>query len=128
MVDNPVLRQAIEALALELALRDPGAPDPNGQLALLLARVALEAEAAQLPAVAEAASAVSLQAGGGDALRDAIHRMQQLMAGPETSPAALSQDTELIADFVMESREHLAAIETQLLALEHDPRNAEAIN
>src|SRR5207249_4768 len=35
---------------------------------------------------------------------------------------------ELMADFIMESREHLSAIETQLLALEHDPRNPEAVN
>src|SRR3954469_19377439 len=35
---------------------------------------------------------------------------------------------ELIPDFIMESREHLSAVETHLLALEKDPRNAEAIN
>ncbi len=43
-------------------------------------------------------------------------------------PLLLNQDPELVADFIMESREHLAALEAQLLALEQDPRNTEAIN
>src|SRR5438132_9325134 len=123
MMDKAALRQSIEALALELALRDPGAPD---QLVPLVARVVREAEAANMQAVAEAASAISLQGENESALRDAIDRIHQMVAEPQAQP--LNQDPELIADFVMESREHLAAIEIQLLALEHDPRNAEAIN
>ena len=123
MMDKAALRQSIEALALELALRDPGAPD---QLVPLVARVVREAEAANMQAVAEAASAISLQGEDESALRDAIDSIQQMVAEPQAQP--LNQDPELIADFVMESREHLAAIEIQLLALEHDPRNAEAIN
>ena len=58
MMDKAALRQSIEALALELALRDPAAPD---QLVPLVARVVREAEAANMRAVAEAASAISLQ-------------------------------------------------------------------
>src|SRR2546421_2881127 len=59
--------------------------------------------------------------------------MQQLagLSGGEPGlPAApsLNQDPEMVADFIMESREHLCAVEAQLLALEQDPQNKEAIN
>jgi two-component system chemotaxis sensor kinase CheA len=40
----------------------------------------------------------------------------------------LASDPELIGDFIMESREHLTAIELQLLTLDQDPSNSEAIN
>ena len=52
-------------------------------------------------------------------------------APPDGGPAAdasLAQDPELVADFVLESREHLAAAETRLLELEHNPVNADALN
>ncbi|MGA2878410.1 MAG: chemotaxis protein CheA [Bryobacteraceae bacterium] len=47
-------------------------------------------------------------------------------AGASVNP--LASDPELIGDFIMESREHLTAIELQLLTLDQDPANAEAIN
>src|SRR5437660_12527166 len=50
---------------------------------------------------------------------------------PADAPAAvlpLSQDPELIADFVVESHEHLHAIEAGMLALERDARDREAIH
>src|SRR5207247_2974429 len=64
------------------------------------------------------------------ALREALSRMQQLLAqpGPPAPPTSLNQDPELVSDFIMESREHLSAIEAQLLALEQDPRNTEPID
>ncbi len=56
-------------------------------------------------------------------------------AGAETgSPASvasanpLASDPELIGDFILESREHLTAIELQLLTLDQDPFNAEALH
>jgi two-component system chemotaxis sensor kinase CheA len=42
--------------------------------------------------------------------------------------ASLAQDAELLHDFVLEAREHLASIETNLLAIEHDPRNPEPLH
>jgi len=48
-----------------------------------------------------------------------------------TTPLAtnpLANDPELIGDFILESREHLTAIELQLLTLDQDPANAEAIH
>ncbi len=41
---------------------------------------------------------------------------------------SLAADPELLGDFILESREYLSAIELQLLTLEQDPANAEAIH
>ena len=40
----------------------------------------------------------------------------------------LAGDPELLNDFILESREHLASIELQLLTLDQEPTNAEAIH
>ena len=40
----------------------------------------------------------------------------------------LASDPELIGDFILESREHLTAIELQLLTLDQDPSNSEALH
>jgi two-component system, chemotaxis family, sensor kinase CheA len=40
----------------------------------------------------------------------------------------LAGDPELIGDFILESREHLTAIELHLLALDQDPANSEAVH
>lgn len=42
--------------------------------------------------------------------------------------SALSQDPDLVADFLMESGEHLSNIESQLLIIERDPTNMDALN
>src|SRR5579864_3956922 len=44
------------------------------------------------------------------------------------SANALAADPELLGDFRLESREHLTTIELQLLTLDQDPANAEAIH
>ena len=40
----------------------------------------------------------------------------------------LASDPELLGDFILESREHLTSIELQLLALDQDPTDSEAIH
>ena len=128
------LRETIEALALEVALRDLSSPQQIQPLVPMLARIREQAESAGMSALAETAA---LTPGSETDMRDAVSRMQQLVveptpaaAAPNTSasPASLNQDPELVADFIMESREHLSALEAQLLALEQDPHNTEAIN
>jgi two-component system, chemotaxis family, sensor kinase CheA len=127
------LRQSIDSLALEVALRDFSSPARIQPLAPVFSNIRCQAESAGMAAVALAASVMPDTE---PVLRDVVSRMQQLLAAPEMpdSPAvpqasaSLNQDPELVADFIMESREHLAAIEAQLLALEQDPRNTEAIN
>ena len=47
---------------------------------------------------------------------------------PQASWNALASDPELLGDFILESTEHLTTIESQLLTLEQDPANAEAIH
>ena len=49
---------------------------------------------------------------------------------PEPAAAVnpLAGDPELLGDFILESREHLSAIELHLLTLDQDPANAEAIH
>jgi two-component system chemotaxis sensor kinase CheA len=51
----------------------------------------------------------------------------------EEQPAAasvnpLAGDPELLNDFILESKEHLTSIELQLLTLDQDPGNGEAIH
>lgn len=52
------------------------------------------------------------------------------VATPDDNPALnpLAADPELLNDFILESREHLTSIELQLLTLDQDPGNAEAIH
>lgn len=52
----------------------------------------------------------------------------QQPAPDENSMASLADDPELIRDFVSESREHLDSIETQVLTLERDASNLEAVH
>jgi len=51
------------------------------------------------------------------------------MKGPnETGLNELAADPELLNDFILESREHLTALELHLLALDQDPNNLEALH
>ena len=52
--------------------------------------------------------------------------LQDSAAAPQPAPVAL--DPELIGDFVLESREHLVQIEAQLLTLERDAGDSEALH
>jgi two-component system, chemotaxis family, sensor kinase CheA len=121
------LGETIEALALEVALRDLSAPEHLQSLAPMLAGIRKHAESVGMTAVAETiAIPPDTEAG----MCEAISRMQRLIAegDPPAAKASLNQDPELVADFIMESREHLSVLESQLLALEQDPQNTEAIN
>ena len=115
------LRESIDALALEVTLHDLDSPE---QIQPLARKIQREAEAADMPAIAGIAVELD-RVPSGPTLRDAVSRMQQLLV-PATAP--LNQDPELVADFILESREHLSTVESQLLALEQDPCNSEAIN
>jgi two-component system, chemotaxis family, sensor kinase CheA len=46
----------------------------------------------------------------------------------DASSNPLAADPELLGDFILESREHLTSIELQLLTLDQEPANAEAIH
>jgi two-component system, chemotaxis family, sensor kinase CheA len=139
------LRQQIEELALRLVMSGPEPAQPPAKWTFALEAIRQSAIAARADAVAAAAEAalqqVALAAGREDAitpvavLQDAIARLQQALdtsasANPPTVSAAgqIAQDPELLADFALESREHLAAIESHVLVLERDPANSEALH
>lgn len=98
----------------------------------MLAQIGRDANSAGMTAIAELASRIP---DSEPAWLETLAHMQQAMDEPAAqaaaapaAPASLNQDPELVADFIMESREHLSNVEAQLLALEQDPRNMEAIN
>ena len=68
------------------------------------------------------------------ALQDEAHKCVAPADGrasvtPQPPPSnSLAQDPELVGEFIVESREHLISIETQMLALEQNPANTEAIH
>jgi two-component system, chemotaxis family, sensor kinase CheA len=61
-----------------------------------------------------------------DELLSHAAQLQDSAAAPLPAPVAL--DPELIGDFVLESRDHLVQIETQLLTLERDGADSEALH
>ncbi len=134
------LGQAVEELALQLVVAEPDGGAAGDWLPALekIRDRALAESAAGVAAVA-ASLIDALRAGqdGSDGepmtnrlsrdivkLQDALARDSEVPA----TPAPLSQDTELVADFIVESREHLASIETQLLEVERNSSDAEALN
>jgi two-component system chemotaxis sensor kinase CheA len=75
----------------------------------------------------------NVETGENQRVRDASWEPGQAVTGLErpSQPAkqtSLAQDPELLSDFVLESREHLASLEAELLVLERDPSNSEALH
>ncbi|SPE41652.1 CheA signal transduction histidine kinase [Candidatus Sulfopaludibacter sp. SbA3] len=139
------LRQLVEDLALRLVVEDPVTPGASGASswipALEKVRDSAAGEGAGVVATAAEGLIGTLRPADGRfpeaellaaELQQGILRLQQSMeAGPQPSSSqenSLAQDPELLSDFVLESREHLARIETQVLTLERDPCDSEALN
>ena len=60
---------------------------------------------------------------------DCLQRAVELETAPSAAAAwQPAQDPELLSDFILESREHLAGIEAQVLTIEREPLDAEALN
>jgi len=142
-VSQPVeLRQHIEDLALQSILGDAGGtgiPTAEKWLAALqtIHGLALSAGAAELAqaALTTIESLARAEAGSAEAaaiLQDGIAHLQrslETLGQPAVAnPDSLAQDPELISDFVMEAREHLVSLEGQVLTIERDPANSEALN
>lgn len=140
MPHSAELRQQIEDLALQLVVADSGKTAAASAWMPALESIrdravregACQVEAAatvlieSLPAAPEGSTLA-------DALQAGIVRLQQILEEEAREPApgpapSLAQDAELLGDFVLESREHLASIESQLLTLETDPSAPEALN
>jgi two-component system, chemotaxis family, sensor kinase CheA len=131
MPESAELRKQVEELALGLALDAEG---PTDAWRAAAERIEHEAERCHRSEVASAAGAVqrALAGEGAEAASviQAMLRLQEAVDGaaapePDRPPA---EDRELLSDFVLEAREHLASIEAQALTLEREPSDAEALN
>jgi len=143
------LRQQIEDLSFQVVVSDPasaGAPDEWIAALERIRDLALREQSGELAAAAsaiadsllagrqgEAGAATPSAAAPSDTVQAGMVRLQQILDGETRSPASqpppsLAQDPELLGDFVLESREHLATVESQLLTLESDPGAADSLN
>jgi two-component system, chemotaxis family, sensor kinase CheA len=138
------LRQQVEDLALRLVMGGPETTQALHEWISAVEAIQKSALEQHAGAVADAAASALQQfrlAAGAEApegaaptaaLHDAVVQLQQALDArnqPPASPAQqIAQDPELLADFALESREHLAAIESHALILERDPANVEALH
>jgi two-component system, chemotaxis family, sensor kinase CheA len=135
VTSSPELVQQIEDLALRLVVASPESDGGASFWLPALASIQGCAAAGSVQPVHAAASAMlaALHDRGTspEVLQEGIANLQKALA-PEESPRgaslSLAQDPELLQDFIVESREHLAAIEAQLLTLERDPCDSEALH
>jgi len=126
-------------------LASQGGEDVTAKVLASLSEVSEQARAAGLgeipPLASELSEAVHSGEGkeglllqGIDRLHQAIDRGRQeapkAEPGGQSQPALarISADPEILAEFLVESRDHLASIESHLLTLERDAGNTEAIH
>ena len=150
LTGTPLLNELLDNLAAQLVLGDGSWADRQLQdLASTLARISAAAELSGRPDIHTDAVKLQLQVAevrlgtsererlepalrsGLAAIQEALERAYVSTPAPgPPKPAAnvLAQDAELVSDFILESREHLANIEVQLLALERNPADAEPIH
>jgi len=138
------LGHLIDELAVQLVMRQPETP-VRALAGDWVPRLTGVVEAARAQGAIEAAeSAGSLIAlltatetpesdGVSEQLQAGLAQLERAIreaGAPKTaeSPLSIAQDPELLSDFILESGEHLANIETQVLMLERDPCDAEALN
>ena len=151
LVDTSLVRELVDSLAAQVVLGDGSGADKWLQdLASTLGRVGAAAELSGRPDIQTAAvklqlhvAEVRLGSSKWEELEPALQRglaqiqeaLEHAYVGqPKTSKEvaasanALAEDKELVSDFIMESREHLANVEVQLLALEQNPGELEPIH
>ena len=137
------LQLQIDELATSLLLNGPS----EGLTAELkqLSEAANQAGFTQVPQIVSGV-VDKLPAANGDLaaadelLRGALAQIQQAMRSEAPAPGvprelppaqtfnSLAQDPELVGDFILEAREHLASIEKNMLTLERNPEEREAVH
>jgi two-component system chemotaxis sensor kinase CheA len=145
------LREHVEALAVNLLVSELDGQDCSMQLKGICdeAEVAGRPDVARMAADACEALTSSRSSDLAALLSDVVERMQRALQqrevavtqfpstpaepapnpfAPVTASLALSEDRELIGDFILEAREHLAQVEAQMITLEKEPGDSEAIN
>ena len=144
MPETDTLRREIEELAMRVMVSQPRpdgchTPAETAEWAAALEHIAAAARDAGaekmlaiLTSAAEGLRADPESKSAPDRLQSALAELQQSLAYPDAPPepasATLAQDRELMADFILEAREHLANIEAQVLTLERDVCDREALN
>jgi two-component system, chemotaxis family, sensor kinase CheA len=136
------IARKLDEIATDIILTASAPADPH-HWAESLAALAVFAKSSNYADVAGLAASLvgSMRASGDsesdDDVRSEIARgVERLRAALELSQSsvstaampALADDPELVNDFVSESREHLESIESQVLTLERDAANTEAIH
>jgi two-component system, chemotaxis family, sensor kinase CheA len=135
-VSQPVaLKEQIEELALRLVMADSEGPEAALACLSALESIRDAATRGQAPAVAAVADgllrALPQSAQPAALLGEGMAALQQALeqpAAPAQTGFSPAQDPELMNDFILESGEHLTNIEAQVLTLERDPYDSEALN
>ncbi len=143
------LRHQVEELAMQCVLGIQPEGDENPGIELFgetLESVRRQAEALGWLSVAQTAAefsqALSARAGQPAAQEQCIQqglarlqaRLKEESTGeagddpPAGTLASVAQDPEMISDFIFEGREHLTAVENQLMVLDKEPSNEEAVH
>ncbi len=125
------IQEGLEDLSLQILLGDPADAPTEKWTASLLNLVSLASSAGRpdLASIAETALKGTDKAGFAGDIEKAIEGIREKIQGQAAaSTYSIAEDPELIGDFVMEVREHLESIESQLLRLEHDAGDMEAIH
>jgi len=138
------LQYLLNELAAQVVMAGDPAPTPGKPNWLdSLEKLLDEASAANQPGFAAEVSnlkaeLLSLKAGsktffdaaeaGIEKLGESVQSEAQTISQAETMAQSIAQDPELIADFIVESREHLRAIEQNVLAVEQDRSQMDPIH
>ena len=136
------LRQQIEDMALQLVVGEPENSANASAWLPVLETIAAAAtrEHAVLSAVAVLGDSLRALAkvpsddpfAVSSVLQEGVANLQKALEVPaQTLPkqeTPLALDPELMSDFIVESREHLVNIESQVLTLEREPSDSEALN
>jgi two-component system, chemotaxis family, sensor kinase CheA len=138
------LRQQIEDMALQLVVGEPeDSADASAwmpvleKIAAIAAREHAESVVSATTALGEALRALAQSPSDepcavASVLQAGVAELQKALAEPapelSSQDRQLAQDPELMSDFIVESREHLINIESQVLTLERDPSDSEALN
>ena len=136
------LRRQIEDMALQLVVGEPENSAQASAWLPLLEKISATAAREHVEPVVSAVAALgetlrALSASGdpsvvSSVLQEGVAKLQQALESPvpkiDSQEMSLAQDPELMSDFIVESREHLVNIESQVLTLEREPSDNEALN
>jgi len=105
-----------------------------GALLAQLGKLAAQADSAGLHDIGLAARELSAESGSAnDAVLAGLERLQEALQRsekpvPAAPPTSIAADRELLSDFIVESRDHLSSIEANVLTLEQNPSQLDAVH